>query len=138
MVAVFVFSKAPDVKNDAPKNVSGTVTIWGTYSDEAMNRIIKVTNDKYKDSLTILYAYHDPKDFDHDIVEALASGRGPDVLLLPDDLVLRHTDKIELIPYSPEGINPAWLENTFVQAAEIYTRDQGLIAVPFAVDPMVM
>lgn len=139
VVAVLVFSKAPQEKNNnTPQNVRGTVTIWGTYPEGEMNKVIKGTSDKYKDSLTIIYAFHDPKDFDHDIVEALASGRGPDVLLLPDDLVLRHTDKIELIPYSPEGINPAWLQNTFIQAAEIYTRDQGLIAVPFAVDPMVM
>lgn len=138
VVAVIVFSKTPGGKSDTPTNVRGTVTIWGTYPNDGMDKIITSVNEQYKDSVSVKYQFHDPKDFDHDIVEALASGKGPDVLLLPDDLVLRHTDKIELIPYSPNGITPAWLQNTFIQAAEIYTRDQGLIAVPFAVDPMVM
>lgn len=138
VVAVIVFSKTPGGNSATPSNVRGTVTIWGTYPSDGMDKVINGVNDQYKDSLTIKYAFHDPKDFDRDIVEALASGRGPDILLLPDDLILRHTDKIEPIPYSPNGITPAWLQNTFIQAAEIYTRDQGLIAVPFAVDPMVM
>lgn len=138
VVAVIVFSKAPGGSSNTPTNVHGTVTIWGTYPNEGMDKVISGVNEQFKDSVTVKYEYHDSKDFDHDIVEALASGRGPDVLLLPDDLVLRHTDKIEPIPYSPGGITPAWLQDTFIQAAEIYKRDNGLIAVPFAVDPMVM
>src|SRR3989339_335330 len=138
VVAVIVFSKAPGGSSDTPANIRGTITIWGTYPVSGMDKVISGVNEKYKDSVSVVYAFHDAKDFDRDIVEALASGRGPDVLLLPDDLVLRHTDKIEPIPYSPGGITPAWLQGTFIQAAEIYTRDQGLIAVPFAVDPMIM
>lgn len=138
ILAVLAFSSSPSSKKTTPVNVEGNIAIWGTYPQEKMNAIIIKMNEEYKSSLTISYVFHDPKYFDHDIVEGLASGRGPDILLLPDDLILRHSDKIELIPYSPDGISPSWLQNTFVQAAEIYVRDKGLIAVPFAVDPLVM
>jgi multiple sugar transport system substrate-binding protein len=58
------------------------------------------------------------------------------MLLLPDDLILRHSDKIDLIPYL--SLPQRDFQNLFVQAAEIYMRDSGLVALPFAIDPLVM
>ncbi len=140
VVAVIVFAKMPSKADPKIAGAQGTVTIWGTFSGSGgLDKMINTFNQDYKDTFSVNYAYHDPKTFDRDIVEALASGKGPDILLLPDDLILRHTDKIELIPYSAtSGVTPGWFQGTFIQAAEIYLRDQGIAALPFAIDPMVM
>ena len=137
VVAVAVISAFP-AKPDAKvnSNIKGTVIIWGTFPDDKLTQVIKDFNATYKDVFSIEYKYKDPRTFDTTIVEALASGKGPDILLLPDDLVLRHSDKIELIPYSV--FPPDTFLLNYVQAAEIYMRDKGLAAVPFAIDPMVM
>lgn len=140
VVAVIVFAKSP-AKNQAedPKmaNASGVVVIWGTFPQNTLfSRQINSFNAEYQKSFSIDYQYHDPATFDTEIVEALASGKGPDVLLLPDDLIIRHSDKIELLPYT--AVPQRTFQDTFIQSAEIYMRDTGVVAIPFAIDPMVM
>lgn len=138
VIAVVVFSIAPDKgKNDATPGAAGTVVIWGTFPTiPGFAQVIERFNKSYENHFSISYEFHDPKNFDTDIVEALAGGRGPDILLLPDDLVLRHSDKIQLISYG--SIPPDVFQSTYVQAAEIYLRDKGLLALPFAIDPLVL
>lgn len=136
VVAVVVFSVMPGSKNSVA-GAQGNVNIWGTFpSTKELLRVVDNFNATYKGSFSISYEYHDPVNFDNEIVEALASSRGPDILLLPDDLVLRHSDKIELIPY--QSVPREIFQSSYVQAAEIYLRDNGLLALPFAVDPLVM
>jgi len=138
VVGLIAFSKTPTKKSDsAIAEAQGNVEIWGSFPDSGgLSKMINDFNDTYKGSFSISYQYHDPKTFDSDIVEALASGKGPDVLLLPDDLILRHSDKIDMIPYS--SVPPGVFSANFIQAAEIYMRDGGLVALPFAIDPIVM
>lgn len=139
VVAVIVFAKSP-AKNSHDENISGAkgeVVIWGSFQEtpDFTKEIIKF-NSQYEKAFSVKYAFHDPETFDRDIVEALASGKGPDILLLPDDLILRHTDKIEPLPYTM--IPQRTYQSLFIQAAEIYMRETGVVAVPFAIDPMVM
>lgn len=139
IIAVVVFAKAPGLINQGSgiPGVGGNVVIWGTFPDQGgAAKPINDFNVVYKKIFTVSYAFHDPKDFDRELVEALASGNGPDIVLLPDDLVLRHSDKIELIPYTTFPQRD--FQALFIQAAEIYMRAQGVVALPFAIDPMVM
>lgn len=136
VVSVIVFSNTPESKDPEIAGARGEVMIWGTFPNGGVDRVFQKFNDRYKDSFTVKYAYHDPKTFDSDIVEALASGKGPDILLLPDNLILRHTDKIEEIPYVT--IPQQTFKAMFIQASEIYMRSTGAVAVPYAIDPIVM
>lgn len=139
VVAVIVFAKSPpkNSNNEAISGASGEVVIWGSFPEtpEFTKEVIKF-NSQYTKAFSVKYMFHDPETFDRDIVEALASGKGPDILLLPDDLILRHTDKIEILPYTL--LSQRIFQTTFIQASEIYMRDTGVVAVPFAIDPMVM
>lgn len=140
VVALGCLSACPTRNDGGDKtltNAHGNVVIWGTFpTNEAVNKMIRDFNKNYQDIFSISYQFHDPKNFDSDIVEALASQKGPDILLLPDDLILRHSDKIDKYPYAslPQQVFKA----EFVQAAEIYMREDGFFAIPFAIDPMVM
>lgn len=138
VVGLVAFSKSPAKKSDsAIADAQGNVEIWGQFqSSTGLAKMLNDFNNQYKDNFTISYQYHDPKTFDREIVEALASGKGPDVLLLPDDLILRHSDKIDMIPYV--SVPPGVFSANYIQAAEIYMRDGGLVALPFAIDPIVM
>ncbi len=138
VVSVIVFANPPEKSGGDPvlANAHGEVVIWGTYPEDLVMVGLSEFIDEYQNSFKVSYQYHDPTSFDTDIVEALASGRGPDILLLPNDLILRHKDKIEEIPYS--WIPQLTFQSTFIQGGEIYMRQQGLTAMPFAVDPIVM
>ena len=138
VVAAAVFSLIPSKGGDPTvAGATGNVVVWGTFpSTRVLGEVFSRFNETYKESFSVSYEFHDPKSFDNEVVEALASGRGPDILLLPDDLVLRHSDKIERISY--QSVPEETFRSTFVQASEIYMRDDGLLALPFAIDPMVM
>lgn len=140
IVAGVIFVANPPEKQDASTSgAKGIVTIWGTYANTGeMSGFVQKFNEKYRDAgFGINYRAFDPRTFDREIVEALASGRGPDILLLPDDLILRHADKIIPMPYS-ETFGQRQFRDTFVEAGEYYLRSNGMLAFPFAVDPMVM
>lgn len=138
VIGVFVFSQ-PSKKTetkDGTEVIMGHVSVWGTYDDSPdLRDLINEFNKQYE-GLVLSYQYHDPKTFDTDITEALAEGAGPDILLLPDDLVLRHSGKIKVIPYT------TWdqrrFKDTFVDAAGIYLRPDGVLALPLAVDPLLL
>ncbi len=136
VVAVGVFAKFP-ASGDDPivSGAQGEVVIWGTFEEGLVTSVLREINETYK-TFSITYKYRNPESFDTEIIEALASGNGPDILLIPDDLLLRHNDKIERFSYA--GFDANTFQNSFVQAAEMYMRPDGIIALPFAIDPMVM
>jgi ABC-type glycerol-3-phosphate transport system substrate-binding protein len=137
VIAVIVFSVPSESEKEAAiAGASGNVVIWGTYPEQGMGVVLALLNEKYGESFTVSYVYKDSKSFDTAIVEALANDRGPDILLLPNDLILRHTNKIQLIPYT--AIPQLTFQSTFAQAAEVYMRSVGLVAIPYAIDPIVM
>jgi ABC-type glycerol-3-phosphate transport system substrate-binding protein len=138
VVGIIYFAKSDPEQNTEVQGAAGNVVIWGTFQqNENIDKLFNDFNQKYQKSFSVTYVPHDPKTFDQDIVEALASGTGPDILLLPDNLILRHTDKIIPMAYTPQFGQREYL-NTFIQASEIYLRTDGILAFPFAIDPMMM
>ena len=78
-----------------------------------------------------------PEDsFNEDLVEAIAEGRGPDVVLLDHRDLLRHRAKIAVFPF--ESVSERDYTDTFIDGAQIFWTPEGYIGLPFSVDPMVM
>lgn len=137
VISVIVFANPPEKEGSgAIAGAKGEVVIWGTYPENQVAQVLGGFNKEYQDSFKVSYRYFDSARFDTNIVEALASDRGPDILLLPNDLILRHSDKIELVPYT--RIPQLTYQSTFIEGAEIFMRSQGLVAIPYAIDPIVM
>ncbi len=116
--------------------VSGTVTIWGIFPEEYFKKPLEELNRKNSKIYQIDYVEKQSNMFDRELVEALASGRGPDIILLPQDLIVRHTDKIYLIPY--KNISERTFKDTFVDEGELFLRPEGIVALPVTIDPMVL
>ncbi|MEI6190947.1 MAG: extracellular solute-binding protein [bacterium] len=120
--------------NSALTNIS--ITMWGTLPVESFNSFV---SNYFSDSdlkYTVNYTEKDPATFDRDLVEALASGSGPDTIILPEDFIVRYYNKIYPIPYNilPE----ATFKDTFIQEGELYLNSSGVLALPLMVDPLVM
>jgi len=112
------------------------ISIWGTLSDDSFTSFYNKYFNEANIKFTINYTEKDPAIFDRDLVEALASGNGPDAIILPDDLIVRYSNKIYTIPYSvlPE----LTFKQTFIQEGDLYLNSTGALALPFSVDPLVM
>lgn len=128
----------PGFSNSANKENQflGNVVIWGTLPQMTMASIVDDFNNVNKDTVTLSYTEKSKGIFESELVEALAEGAGPDVILLPQDSIVRHRNKIYAIPY--EILPERTLKDTFIEEGELYLGSTGIYAVPFTVDPLVM
>ncbi|MDZ7726009.1 MAG: extracellular solute-binding protein [Candidatus Campbellbacteria bacterium] len=111
------------------------IDMWGslpaeyfTYLDE--NEI----DDPYLEKIN--YREIRPENFDQTLVEALADGNGPDLILLKHDSIYEHRNRVYKIPF--ENYSASDYYDTYIQAAEIFEGADGFYALPAVVDPMVM
>ncbi len=120
--------------NKQETNIS--ITMWGTLPEDSFNAFVSRYFNSIGVKYNVAYTQRDAETFDKDLVEALASGSGPDAIVLPENLIVRYANKIYPIPYDtlPE-IN---FKQTFIQEGELYLNNSGTLALPFSVDPLVM
>ena len=115
--------------------VTGSVTLWGTFSQEAMGPYLQDFG-LHNQNIQIAYVQKDPATFGDDLVEALASGNPPDLVIMPDNLLNRFEDKITHVPYA--SLPASTFDSTFISGANIFTASDGILAIPWATDPLVM
>jgi multiple sugar transport system substrate-binding protein len=132
LLAVILFSTSGKGGN---KEFIGEVTIWGTLPQKMMSQEISKIYATNK-NITIKYIEKRASTFDKELIEALASGIGPDVILLPQDFILRYSDKIYTIPY--KSMSARMFKDRFIEEGELFLNEDGILALPFTVDPMVM
>ncbi|MCR4284184.1 MAG: extracellular solute-binding protein [Parcubacteria group bacterium] len=113
------------------------IVFWGTIDKKAMQPIIAVLNEQNKNIFSIQYIEKPASSFENDLINALASSSGPDLWLLPQDLILKHEDKIFITPYS-STLTERDFKDAFVSEAELFINSTGIIGFPFTIDPIVM
>ncbi len=133
LIAVAIFSISG--KGGGKEEFLGKVVVWGTLPEFV---VMKTMSEVYleKSIVEIVYKEKRKSTFDRDLIEALASGVGPDIVLLPQDLILRHSNKIYPIPY--ESMSERAFKDSFIEEGELYLNESGIFAVPITIDPMVM
>ncbi len=123
-------------KGGDTSTVIPSVTIWGTYPQSTVSQLVAEVNSTREQSIIVNYMQFSKEDFNKNFVEALAQGEGPDAVLLPQDLVLRHENKLLPIPY--DNITERDFRNSYIPDAELYLAPTGILAIPFTIDPLVM
>lgn len=114
----------------------GTVTVWGTFPSRVMSDFTSEFNKVHKNTLNIAYVPRPAATFEADLLQALSTGQGPDLIILPSELTFRQGDK--LFPIPSDSLSPRDFRDTFVSAGEIFLLPGGTLALPLLVDPMVM
>ena len=132
IIGVVIFA---GIKGSSSQNTP-TVVLWGIIPEALFNKFVSDVNSEQAVPLKISYVQKSPDTFHQDFVEALATGKGPDAIILPQDLILKEKDKLVAIPHT--SFSQRDFKNTFIQEAELYLTDSGILALPFSVDPLVM
>ncbi len=118
------------------KPQAGPVTIWGTLPATAMTSVL----DDFKRTRTefskVSYVERPAATFDTDLADALASGTGPDMVIITQEQLLAEEGKLAVIPYAvlPERT----YRDTFLPINELFLTSIGSYGVPFVVDPLVL
>jgi len=115
--------------------LKGEIEVWGTFPQGMMNKMFE---DIFRgeEDLRVSYTEKHESSLDRAFVEALASGVGPDIIFLPQDLILRHSDKIFPLPL--ESLSERQFRDTFIAEGEMYLTEFGSLSLPVVVDPLVM
>ncbi len=132
---ILVFSGAIPIGQSSQTGAKGTVVLWGTVKAQTIASLLEDFNNA-NPTFVVQYVQKTPENFDHDLLEALASGVGPDMFFLPDNLAFSYRNRIFPIPYSSLPVSS--FKNTFVGAGEVFLTGKGILAFPIAVDPLVM
>ncbi|MDQ3244995.1 MAG: extracellular solute-binding protein [bacterium] len=136
VLSVFVFSGAIPIGKKTDTTVAkGTVVLWGTVKASAMSPLLEEFNN-VNTSFSVKYVEKNSAIFNQALLEAIASGGGPDMFLLPDDLIFDYYNKIYLIPYA--GYPLVTFKNTFAGAGEVFLTSSGILAFPVTIDPIMM
>lgn len=134
VAGVLIFALA--VGNNAASTV-GDVEIWGTLDGTSFNTVIRQALEKDTRLSHVVYVQKDEDKFITELTNALASGTGPDLALIPHDYAYSQASK--LIPIPAASLSTTQFENIFIEGANPFVLPAtGIVAVPLAVDPLVL
>ncbi len=116
-------------------NPRGNVVVWGTFSDSEISTLIDKIETSNKD-LFIKYIRKDKQTYKEELISAFAKGNAPDLFFVSSDTVFELKDFIYHIPYTayPEKS----FRDFFIDGTDILLDQDGILALPVAVDPMVV
>ncbi len=138
LIAVLVFSGIlPGYGGSGSSGVRVSATMWGVFPSYKMDKFLTELKTKNK-NLDIKYTEKKSENYEIELVNALASGKGPDIFLLPQNWIIKHKDKIWQIPF--KNFPEIDFKNIFIDQGELFLdrKNQNVVALPFIIDPLVM
>jgi ABC-type glycerol-3-phosphate transport system substrate-binding protein len=134
LLAVLIFSGKLPIGNSAAKP-QGEVVLWGTLPETDMNDVIMAFNPKAK-TYRVTYRQIKEETFSQTLVEALANGAGPDMILAPHQIILSQSSRLYTFPVST--FSEKSYKDMYVDGASLFFTPQGAIAFPVSIEPMVL
>ncbi|HEY4517201.1 MAG TPA: extracellular solute-binding protein [Candidatus Paceibacterota bacterium] len=134
VAGVLIFAFAVGGGNTA--STIGKVVIWGTFDKSAMQSVLDTAMRDNQDLQQVSYVQKTEATYEQDLSNALAQVQGPDLFILRSDYALK--DEPKVIPITYEELSRVQFQNIFAEAANPYLGKSGIIAIPFAVDPLVL
>ncbi len=135
-VACIVFGVIAFSFYTARTNSIGNVEIWGTLDSGTMTQMINSLNETDKSFQGVSYTQRPSSTFITDVVNAMAAGTGPDLVLISQDQLNAFSGKLLTIPYS--AVSQSSYTSSYIGEAQIFLTQGGTQALPFVVNPMVL
>lgn len=134
---------------DRSKLPTINLTIWGPLDNKEVfepiieRYILKTQNEA---NISIEYVKKDYAEYEEETLNALAAGKGPDIWVIKNDAVYKHTDKLEPMPKglfqksSKDTRSDVEIyEDTFPPiAAQDNIVDDKIYGLPFSIDTLVV
>ena len=133
LVGVAVFSLFGGIGG---KSTIGVVTVWGTVDQTAVDQALQGLRQSNKELSDVRYVQRPSGTYAADLVNAMASGTGPDLFFIGQDEVFLFADKIQVVPYST--LSQSTFINSYIDEGQLFLTEQGALALPLLIDPLVM
>lgn len=136
VTALLVFAGViPVPSRSGQAEISGAVTIWGTFPSESVQAYIDQVALSNQD-ISISYVQKSEQTFENEFINALANDTQPDMIIASQDVLFSVRDKLYTIPYAT--YNERTFRDLFVDGASLFLITEGVMAVPLVVDPLVV
>lgn len=131
-----VFLSGCGLKETGPKKYPINLEIWGLFDDsDAFSEIFEAYRRMNKNVQQIAYKKLTPDTYKRDLIEALASGQGPDIFLIQNTWLPSFYDKI--VPAAPEILTEQKVRAEFVDVvASDFINQNKIYAIPLTVDTL--
>lgn len=138
IIAILMFAGVlPGYNGGGEQNREIKISIWGTLDRNLMSDFFNHIKKDNK-NLTFIYSEKKPENFEQELVSALANNEGPDIAVLPQNLILKHIKKIS--PISSENLSIRDFKNIFIDEADLFIdyKNRNILGIPFTIDPLVL
>jgi ABC-type glycerol-3-phosphate transport system substrate-binding protein len=132
LFSILIFSGKLPIGKGAAK-AKGEVALWGTLPEQQMNRVVQEFNPK-AESYRVTYREIPQAQFNQTLLEALANGSAPDLIIAPHQLILANQSR--LYPFPIASFSEKTFKDTYVDGAGILFSSAGALALPVSVDPL--
>ncbi len=108
----------PGLRSTETQDISGAITIWGTADSKAViEETLIATYNAIHPAVTVAYEQKNAGTYEEELINALASGRGPDAYFIRNNWVPMQADKLS--PLTDTEYPLANLQATFPSAAQL-------------------
>ncbi len=116
-----------------------TLEFWSVYDDRGAYSDLISAYQKENKHITINYHKKSFVDYERDLINALATGKGPDIFSIHNTWLPKYKDKTKPMPQTEEFISLKTFQNTFVDVAYAdFVDDDKIYAIPFYVDTLAL
>ncbi|MFZ2603029.1 MAG: extracellular solute-binding protein, partial [Candidatus Omnitrophota bacterium] len=129
-VVGFVFGRKTEVGTGA------ALEFWGTDDAGVWNQVISAYQTA-NPAIIVKYTQKSESTYEKELINALASGTGPDIAFIGNSWLNKHLEKFS--PAPSNVISPQGFENSFMGVAyQDLVRSGNVYAVPFYVDTIAL
>ena len=114
------------------------LVIWGTEDPVSVWSQIQQVYANDNPNIKISYVQKNSTNYETDLVNALAAGRGPDIFAMDYSWVVKHGDKVYPLPQSAVGFSVGDFQSTFADATLGYIQNGQIISLPTSVDTLAL
>lgn len=112
------------------------VSVWGTLDQQSVQEFLAPIQNEQTALNVVSYSQIDARVFVPTLVDAIAEGRSPDLLIIPHTLLV--TLRTKLTPITYDYLPQRTFKDRYIDGADIFMRSDGVYGIPFGVDPLMM
>lgn len=118
---------------------AATLEIWSAYDDQGVYTELIEAYQNVNKRITINFQKKSPDTYEQELVNALASGKGPDIFIIHNTWLPKHKTKISPMPQLEGFINAQDFQNMFVDVAyQDFVSENKIYAIPLYIDTLAL
>ncbi len=136
LAAIVIFANSKG-DGSSGSNAIIKVSVWGDLDpDSGLSKTLIDFNQRNQKKYNVSYTYIKPSSFESALIEAIADGKSPDMVLMSNSRLLRLESKI--LPISYQTIPMNRFDELYIDAAKTLLSKNGALAIPLLLDPMLL